>query len=114
MDNRQFRHVCFTLNNYTEEEYKQLIEMECKYLVIGKEVGEEGTPHLQGYIEFKTPKRFSTLKNINQRIHWEERRGTAKQASEYCKKEGNFIERRHDFATRETNRSTSCMRNIGA
>lgn len=87
------RNLCFTLNNYTDEEYKALIVLECKYIVIGKEVGENGTPHLQGYVEFKGSKRFGTLKRINEKIHWEKRMGTAQQAADYCKKDGDFEER---------------------
>lgn len=81
------------MNNYTEEEYEALKGMtQVRYMVIGKEVGESGTPHLQGYVEFLNSKKLATLKNINSRIHWERRFGTAKQAATYCKKEGNFIE----------------------
>lgn len=90
---KQARNLCFTLNNYTDDEYEVISNIECAYIVIGKEVGESGTPHLQGYVEFKGGKRFSTLKKICERIHWEVRRGTAVQASDYCKKEGNFIEK---------------------
>lgn len=87
------RNVCFTLNNYTEAEYKAILEWDCKYLIVAKEVGESKTPHLQGYVEWKSPKRFETMKNLNKRIHWEKRRGTAKQAADYCKKEGDFVEK---------------------
>ena len=90
--NRQVRCVVFTLNNYSEDEYNQLTKYEYKYLIIGKEEGKEKTPHLQGYIEFHNRKYFSTLKKLNNRIHWESRLGTQKQAIEYCKKEGDFQE----------------------
>lgn len=88
----QARNLCFTLNNYTDDEYKTLQMQDCKYIIIGKEEGEQKTPHLQGYIEFNSPKRLTTLKKINTRIHWEARKGTAEQAATYCKKEGNFWE----------------------
>jgi len=88
-----FRNCCFTLNNWTEEEFDSLKSMsQVRYMVIGKEVGEEGTPHLQGYVEFTNSKKLVTLKKINSRIHWERRFGTAKQASTYCKKDNDFIE----------------------
>ena len=58
---------CFTLNNYTNEEYSSivlLLESENdKFYVIGKEVGENGTPHLQGYIALKNKdKKFRMTK----------------------------------------------------
>lgn len=87
------RNLCFTLNNYTDEEYENVCNMDCTYIVVGKEVGENGTPHLQGYVEFAGSKRFTTLRRINPRIHWEARRGKAAQAADYCKKDNNFIER---------------------
>lgn len=82
----------FTLNNYSEDEYNNIINFNCNYIVVGKEVGEEGTPHLQGYVEFKTNHRLKALKEFGQRIHWEKRRGTSEEASQYCKKENNFVE----------------------
>ena len=88
----RFRNWCFTLNNYSEDEYQEVWNTKCKYLVIGKEIGECGTPHLQGYIEFEHGKTLSAVKVINKRIHWEVRKGTAKQASDYCKKDNNFAE----------------------
>lgn len=86
------RNYCFTLNNYNEEEYHTLLSMGT-YCIIGREVGESGTPHLQGYIEFKSVTRFDTLKNRSPRAHWEARRGTQEQAVEYCKKDGTYEER---------------------
>nr|WGN90636.1 replication associated protein [Banfec virus 6] len=78
------RNVCFTLNNYSEDEATEIQGYSCKYLVVGRE--NQGTPHLQGYFEFKNPKRLETLKKFNPRIHWENRKGSAEQASNYCKK----------------------------
>nr|QKV51179.1 putative replication associated protein [Crucivirus sp.] len=93
IDNCRARNWCFTLNNYTPEEYEEAKSITCSYIIIGKEVGANGTPHLQCYIEFTNAVRGSAIrKRFNERAHWEVRKGTSKQASEYCKKENNFIE----------------------
>lgn len=87
------RNLCFTLNNWTEDELTEIKNIKSvRYLIIGKEVGDSGTSHLQGYIEFENPRTLNAIYKINPRIHWEKRRGTAKQASDYCKKENNFEE----------------------
>lgn len=83
---------CYTLNNYTEEDIKARETWETKYHVYGKEIGDSGTEHLQGYVEFAGQKRLTYLKKLDSRAHWEVRRGTADQAAEYCKKDGNFYE----------------------
>jgi len=81
------RNTCFTLNNWTEEEKSSILAWQCTYLIFGEEIGENGTPHLQGYVEWGRSVRFTTLKGLNERIHWENRKGSAKQASDYCMKE---------------------------
>lgn len=84
----------FTLNNYTSEEEQAIKgwvgEKLAKFACFGREQGENGTPHLQGYVEFCGKKSLSTLRRINGRIHWERRKGSAKQAIDYCKKDGDF------------------------
>lgn len=56
--------------------------------VIGKEIGENGTPHLQGYVEYKNPISFESLKKVNTRIHWEIAKGDRAANVKYCTKEG--------------------------
>lgn len=94
--NVRSRDWCFTLNNYTADEVTKIDEMEiiCAYMVYGKEVGEECmTPHLQGYIYFNNAKSFAKMKKLfPERTHLEKTAGTSEQASEYCKKEGDFVE----------------------
>lgn len=88
------RNQCFTLNNYTSEEVSVLEELDVKYIVFGYEVGENGTPHLQGYLEFENARALGGVKKIvGDRAHLEQRRGTAKQAVDYCKKDGEFFEK---------------------
>lgn len=84
---------CFTLNNYTEDEKLQISSIVpnfCKYYIVGEEVGENGTPHLQGYIEFKTKKRPKSIFD-NVRIHWEKSKGTREDNTTYCSKEKVWI-----------------------
>ena len=89
------RRVCFTLNNYTNTEIQHIVSVSEQrgYLYcIGKEVGECGTPHLQGYLEFKSPKTFNTVKGVvGVRAHLEKARGTRAQNLAYCTKEGDHV-----------------------
>lgn len=85
---------CFTLNNYEEdfnyEEYFLKKEHKIRRLVFGKEVGEQGTPHLQGYVEFNRNVRFKHCKSVLPGAHWEVAKGTALENYEYCSKDENF------------------------
>lgn len=83
---------CFTLNNYTEEELENISKMvtaeTAEFAVIGKEKGENGTPHLQGFINLKQKKRLSQMKTmIAARAHFEQAKGTDLQNDEYCTKD---------------------------
>lgn len=87
------RSWCFTINNPTLEDQILLENATCRYLIYGHETGENGTHHLQGYIEFDKPIRLNKLKNtIMPRAHLEMRRGTRDQAREYCMKDEEFVE----------------------
>lgn len=92
----KMRNVCFTLNNYSDAEYTSILEwVKWQYVVIGKEVGDSGTPHLQGFGELNTQVRFSALKKLCPRARWTERYKTSTnaEAALYCKKDGAFEER---------------------
>jgi len=68
-------------------------EEEGKYWIIGREVGDSGTPHLQGYVSLRKRRTFIYVRNkLSNRCHVESSRGTARQNREYCSKGGNFIE----------------------
>lgn len=83
---------CFTLNNWTETDLAKVLALVCVYLVVGREKGESGTPHLQGFIIFDKNYRLSGVKKILDRAHWEPARGTTDHASDYCKKDGDYEE----------------------
>lgn len=96
----KFRNFCFTMNNYTEDSLqaiKDIAQTHCKYWVMGKEVGESGTPHIQGYIEFKNPRSKQSVIKMMQGCHIEVRKGTREQAAEYCKKDGEYDEHEDGF-----------------
>lgn len=85
---------CFTLNNPTEQEVQtatRFCEAEFHFAIVGREVGQCGTPHLQGFLHFRSKKRLSALKKIFQRAHWEKARGSDAENKEYCSKEGNVL-----------------------
>lgn len=86
--------VCFTINNYSYDDFIRLSNLlNCGYMVVGAEVGDSGTPHLQGYIEFTKRLTFKQVKELlGDKAHFEARRGTQEEASIYCMKEGDFIE----------------------
>jgi hypothetical protein len=90
--NLRLRNFVFTINNYSETDVSTLKLLKCNYIVFGYEVGESGTPHLQGYCELPNALSFKSLKKKLPRAHIERRMGTSLQASEYCKKDGNFYE----------------------
>lgn len=94
---KRSRKWCFTLNNYTDEEVNKINKLgenkTIKWLLYGKEKGENGTPHLQGCIVFINARRFTAVKkSISSRCHLELMKGSFSQNADYCKKEGNFKE----------------------
>lgn len=90
---------CFTLNNYDETELVALRTSlsnkdKVRYAVFGKEVGEGGTPHLQGYVSFKTAMRFGGVKQmVSERAHVEACKASEAENFAYCtKSDKNFEE----------------------
>jgi len=86
---------CFTLNNYTPEQEQALRgavgSTGILYMLYGREVAPTtGTPHLQGYLQCNHKK----MQRINTKlgIFVQAQKGTATQASDYCKKDGDFVE----------------------
>jgi len=81
---------CFTFNNYSENDISSIISKnEISEYIIGKEIGENGTPHLQGYLTFKKKLRPKGL--FNEKIHWEKAKGNRQQNLDYCMKDGDFV-----------------------
>lgn len=90
------KYWCFTVNNPTTDERAKIVALEdedaVEYLVFGNEVGESGTPHLQGFVAFSTRVRLTQVKqSVSARGHFEVAKFPEK-AADYCKKDGDFVE----------------------
>jgi len=62
----------------------------CSKWIIGKEIGESGTPHLQGFLKFHKKCRPMSVFKEFPKIHWEKCKGTVQDNYNYCSKEGDF------------------------
>lgn len=90
----QYRNYCFTLNNPLENgglDICDWLEENTTYAIIGCEVGDQGTFHWQGYFELARAIRMTTLLKLKFKWHLEARRGSQKQANDYCMKDANFV-----------------------
>lgn len=83
---------CFTFNNYALEDiviietrFKEI----CNKYIFQKEVGLNGTPHLQGAIWLKKKMRLTEL-DLNKKIHWEKMHNE-KASIAYCQKSDTAI-----------------------
>lgn len=85
------RNFCFTINNWTDDDVEFLKTVDCEYMIYGKEVGDEGTPHLQGYVIFKNQRSVKGIVKIL-RGHISVAKGNIKQNISYCSKDGDVTE----------------------
>jgi len=91
--------VCFTVNNYTEEQVLKIKGMigKCNvfYVCFGREVAPEtGTPHLQGYLQIRAARvQYDRLKAaMGGNGHFTGAKGSDQQNYDYCSKDGDFWE----------------------
>jgi len=85
----------FTLNNYQEKAMPRFNKIKMSWLRYGEEVGDEGTPHLQGVVVLIKNKKSSfehihdgtTLGEWAKDCHWERMKGTIEQNLLYTGKE---------------------------
>lgn len=91
---------CFTLNNYTQDDEARFAEYGgslqrygIRYLIYGREVGNSGTRHLQGFAIFDSRLRLGSVRSLfGERGHYECARAPSDIASNYCRKDGDFVE----------------------
>jgi len=82
------KYWCFTWNNYPDGAIEDLVKVVQKHLgmyLVGKEIGESGTPHLQGFLEFPERLRWTAF-GLPKEIHWEKRKGSRAANIRYCTK----------------------------
>ncbi len=86
------RNWCFTINNPSISVQIRFDVLRdntiVKRFIVQLERGTKGTKHYQGYIELTKPVRLTGIKTlISDNGHFEQRRGTAFEAWNYCKKD---------------------------
>ncbi|AXH76494.1 MAG: putative viral replication protein [Cressdnaviricota sp.] len=86
------RSWCFTTNNPVGVDNPRCSEI-VKYIVWQLEKGENGTEHLQGYLQLDQVRTFSVVKNISwlMRSHLEKAKGSLLQNKTYCSKEAGRL-----------------------
>lgn len=93
------RNYCFTINNPTD--LPDLNQETVKYAIYSEEIGENGTNHLQGYIELKKPVRMAYVHKLSgmATASLQVRRGTPEQARAYCMKtdDPTYIDGPYEF-----------------
>lgn len=96
MSEKRTRSFCFTINNWTDEDALAVFAYYyfdiADYLLVGYEVGEEGTPHLQCYVHFKEAKTFTSVRKWLKRAHVTPCDGTPEQNYVYCTKGKDYEE----------------------
>lgn len=87
---------CFTFNNYTDDDEKRI---QCvfeksgvQYAIYGREVGANGTPHLQGYIYWSNARASSSVLRTLKGSHITRANGNAEVNKAYCGKDGDVFE----------------------
>jgi len=90
---KKFADWCFTWNNYTSADEEYLNGLNAQYIIYGKEVGETGTPHLQGYVYFESRKTYTAVIKLLRGCHVQERKASdLNDTIDYCKKDRDFVE----------------------
>lgn len=86
------RRWIYTLNNYSDEEVQAAKKIDARYHCFGFEVGDSGTPHLQGSVVFHQAKTLVYCRKVLSRARWAIMERSIEEASDYCKKDGDFFE----------------------
>lgn len=92
LQNGKSKYWCLTLNSTWNFDSLNAV-LNWSYLVAGREVcPKTGRRHLQCFVAYNVRTAFSTVKKQLPLAHIERMAGTPQQASDYCKKDGDFVE----------------------
>lgn len=92
------------INNHTEKDVRAVEKLfgsqHVKHAIYAFEVGASGTPHIQGYVEFRDPRTWKSVKKLLPRAAIYVRKGSPLQAWVYCEKEDTPEDKIHRFGTK--------------
>lgn len=77
---------CFTVNNPRLTDHPTLWLPEGSRFGFQYERGQQGTPHIQGWVILTEKKSLHAVKQLHQTAHWEVMRGSLQKNIEYCSK----------------------------
>ncbi len=90
IDGRRTRKWAYTINNPSKEIIDEwrggVFTVSARHHVAQLESGAAGTPHIQGFVNWKNPKTFSATKTLLRQAHLERARGTLDDNYKYCTK----------------------------
>jgi hypothetical protein len=88
------RNFTFTINNPTisDDLELEILKDHAEYYIYGRETGELGTPHYQGFVRFRHPVRNTRVSSLLTRARIDRALGTAWDNFVYCSKDGDFVE----------------------
>lgn len=100
------RRWCFTWNNPPEDLTDFIAWLEDFKFVYGHEIGEEGTPHLQGFVEFNGGVTYTYVRK-HAECWWTPANGDDASNWAYCTKSGDFVTSHPDgFPVKKPGRRT--------
>lgn len=93
-EGKKHRKYVFVVYNFTEEQRFEILkkcERMSKWWIIGREIcPTTGTPHLQGFVEWKSPMSWKNMRKAVAPGHIEVAHGTVQENRRYCCKDGDF------------------------
>lgn len=87
------RRLIFTCNNPTEDDLNRVKvpPRPVRFLIVGDEVGKQGTRHLQGFIHLEAQHVFSVVQKWMPRAHFDHAFGDDFVNDTYCSKQKEFV-----------------------